>query len=238
MRRVTHLQGTQRSCQRKKYNKSAQWTHIEWLLVSNIFNSGFPLFYPIKFPDFSLTFPWFPKIPPWFFLSFHQDILAKRTIFIFFKCGLSDISLCKYCLIKCNFLSVPEKAFAVFKKHFPQIKRFKNSFEKSSLIWKFFPWFWLKTLLFFPDFTDWKKSSKIFLFSLISLIGGKPVQCIMVPSHGTKPRPTPMFWKGCTVYADLHENVIPSKSQKEVSLVTIAMSTRKFSKRVHMWLLV
>ena len=46
--------------------------------------------------------------------------------------------------------------------------------KKSSLIWKLFPWFWLKTP-FFPDFPDWKKSSKFSLNSLISLIGGNPV---------------------------------------------------------------
>ena len=65
---------------------------------------GSHFFYPIKFPDFSLTFPWFPKSFPWFFLSFHQDILVQKTIFILFICDLSDISLCKYC----NFLTAPE----------------------------------------------------------------------------------------------------------------------------------
>ena len=67
---------------------------------------GSHFFYPVKFPDFSLTFPWFPKNFPWF-----------------------------------NSL----------KKHFPQIfgfKRFENGLEKSSLIWNFFPWFWLKTSCF------------------------------------------------------------------------------------------
>ena len=64
--------------------------------------SGFPLFF---IPSNSLTFPWFPKIFPWFFLSFHQDILVKKkNILILFKCGLNDISLCKYC----NFLTAPE----------------------------------------------------------------------------------------------------------------------------------
>ena len=37
--------------------------------------AGFPLFYPVKFPDF----PWFPKSFPWFFLNFHQVILVKKT---------------------------------------------------------------------------------------------------------------------------------------------------------------
>ena len=49
---------------------------------------GSHFFYPVKFPDFSLTFPWFPKIFPRFFLSLHQDTLVKKTIFILFKCGL------------------------------------------------------------------------------------------------------------------------------------------------------
>ena len=38
--------------------------------------SGFPLFYPVKFPDF-------PKIFPRFFLSFHEDILVKKTYLFF-----------------------------------------------------------------------------------------------------------------------------------------------------------
>ena len=120
--------------------------------------SGFPFFYPVKFPDF----PWFPKIFPWFFLSFHQENFSKKTLF-------SDISLWKYCLIKCNFLTAPgKKGFIVLKKkNFPQIKRFENGFEKV-------PWFEIfslilaETPLFFPE---WEKSSK---FSLISLIGGNP----------------------------------------------------------------
>ena len=50
------------------------------------------------------------------------------------------------------------------------LKGLKMVWKKSSLIWNFFPWFWLKNP-FFPDFPDWKKSSK---FSLNSLIGGNP----------------------------------------------------------------
>ena len=53
------------------------------------------------------------------------------------------------------------------------LKGLKMVWEKSSLIWNFFPWLWLKNL-FFPDFSDWKKSSKFSLNSLISLIGGNP----------------------------------------------------------------
>ena len=55
-------------------------------------------------------------------------------------------------------------SFKSLKKHFPQIyrsKKFENVLEKSSLI-----------LAETPVFSDWKKSSKI---SLISLIGGNLV---------------------------------------------------------------
>ena len=68
-----------------------------------------------------------------------------------------------------------KKVFIVLKKHFflrlKGLKGLKMVLKKSSLIWKLFPWFWLKTP-FSPDFPDWKKSSK---FSLNSLIGGNPV---------------------------------------------------------------
>ena len=64
-----------------------------------------------------------------------------KTIFILFKCGLSDISLCKYYLIKCNFLTVPERKVLVLKIFLAQNKRFENGFEKK------FP-----DLNFFPDF--------------------------------------------------------------------------------------
>ena len=40
---------------------------------------------------------------------------------------------------------------------------------------KFFSLILAEKPLFFPDFPDWKKSSKISLNSLISLIGGNPV---------------------------------------------------------------
>ena len=39
---------------------------------------------------------------------------------------------------------------------------------------KFFSLILAEKPLFFPDFPDWKKSSKISLNSLISLIGGNP----------------------------------------------------------------
>ena len=38
---------------------------------------------------------------------------------------------------------------------FIDLKSLKMVWKKSSLIWNFFPWFWLKNP-FFPDFPDWK----------------------------------------------------------------------------------
>ena len=64
--------------------------HIVAILIvnrqkrENSLTQGSHFFYPIKFPDFSLTFPWFPKSFPWFFLSFHQDILVKKKTYLFF----------------------------------------------------------------------------------------------------------------------------------------------------------
>ena len=63
------------------------------------------------------------------------------------------------------------------KKHFPQIyrfKRFENGLEKKFPDLKFFSLILAEKPLFFPDFPDWKKSSKFSLNSLISLIGGNP----------------------------------------------------------------
>ena len=67
-------------CQNKLYEKNFSKASDErWKTTfCVILLAGFPLFYPVKFPDFSLTFPWFPKSFPWFFLSFHQDILVKK----------------------------------------------------------------------------------------------------------------------------------------------------------------
>ena len=106
---------------------------------------GSYFFYPIKFSDFSL-------------------ILVKKN----HTCGLSDISLSKYCLIKCNFLIVPEKRFYSLKKKFSQIKRFESGFEKKFPDLKILSLILAENPLFFPD---WKKSLK---FSLISLISGNP----------------------------------------------------------------
>ena len=67
--------------------------------------------------------------------------------------------------------------FNSLKKHFPQIYRFKgfkNGLEKKFPDLKFFSLILAEKPLFFPDFPDWKKSSKFSLNSLISLIGGNP----------------------------------------------------------------
>ena len=71
--------------------------------------------------------------------------------------------------------------FNSLKKHFPQIyrfKRFENGLEKKFPDLKFFSLILAENPLFFPDFPDWKKSSKFSLNSLISLISGNPVFCI------------------------------------------------------------
>ena len=125
------------------------------------------LFYPIKFPDFSLTFNWFPKSFPWLFPSFHQDILVKKPYLFFLNVALVT-------LVYANIaISWQLLRFNSLKKHFLQIyrfKRFENGLEKKFPDLKLFSlilaenWF----SLFFPD---WKKSSN---FSLISLIGGNP----------------------------------------------------------------
>ena len=73
-----------------------------------------------------------------------------------FKYGLSDISLDKYCLIKCNFLAVPErKVLTVLKNIFPQIKKFENGLKKVPDL-KILALILGENPLFFPDFPDWK----------------------------------------------------------------------------------
>ena len=96
--------------------------HVAVSLSAN--KQGSLFFNPVK------TFPCFPKIFPWFFLSFHQDILVKKNTFILFKCGLSDISLCKYYLIKCNSLKLLKKGFTVLKNIFPRLKGLKMVLKK------------------------------------------------------------------------------------------------------------
>ena len=138
------------------------WLFNKIFSIDTILKTGFPLF-------LSRQIPWFPKSFPWFFLGFHQDILFKKTYLFFLNVALVT-------LVYANIaISWQILRFNSLKKHFPQIyrfNRFENGLEKSSLIWNFFPWFWLKNW-FFPDFPDWKKSSK---FSLNSLICGNPVK--------------------------------------------------------------
>ena len=62
-----------------------------------------------------------------------------------------------------------KKGFTVLKNIFPHIKWFENSLEKKFPDLKIFPPILAENTLFFPDFPDWKKSSK---FSLNFLIGG------------------------------------------------------------------
>ena len=75
----------------------------------------------------SLIFTWFPKSFPWFFLSFHQDILVKKTYLFFLNVALVT-------LVYANIaISWQLLRFNSLKKHFPQIyriKRFENGLEK------------------------------------------------------------------------------------------------------------
>ena len=122
---------------------------------------GSHFFYPVKFPDFSLTFPWFPKSFPWFFLSFHQDILVKKKTYLFF------LNVPLVTLVYANIaISWQLLRFNSLRKHFPQIyrfKRFENGLEKKFPDLKFFSLILAEKPLFFPDFPDWKKSSKFSL---------------------------------------------------------------------------
>ena len=64
--------------------------------------------------------------------------------------------------------------FNSLKKRCPQIfgfKRFENGLGKKFPDLKYFPLILAENPIFYPDFPDWKKSSK---FSLNSLIGGNP----------------------------------------------------------------
>ena len=104
-------------------------------------------------PSNSLIFPWFPKSFPWFFLSFHQDILVKKNpTYLFF------LNVALVTLVYANItISWQLLRFNSLKKHFPQIYRFKsfeNSLEKSSLILAENPCFSLigKSLQNFPWF--------------------------------------------------------------------------------------
>ena len=114
---------------------------------------------------------------PWFFLSFQQDILGKKT-FILVKCG--PTYHWGRCLQKHQFITITD--IPPKKRFFLRLKCVENGFEKSSLIWNFFPWYWLKNPQFFPDFPDWKK------FSKFSLIGGNPEQSGSLRTHAAAVR--------------------------------------------------
>ena len=116
-------------------------------------------------------FPDFLRVFPDFFLSFHQDILVKKHLFFLnvalvtsVYANIASLSAISWQLLRFNSL----------KKHFPQIfgyKRFENGLGKKFSDLKYFPLILAENPIFYPDFPDWKKSSK---FSLNSLIGGNP----------------------------------------------------------------
>ena len=142
------------------------WIHLKNLnWVIHIQGSHF--FNPVKFPDFSLTFPWFRKSFPWFFLSFHQDILVKKTYLFFLNVAL--VTLVYANIASLSAISWQLLRFNSLKKHFPQIFgfiRFENGLGKKfpdlnffpDFGWKppVFPWFpWLeKAFKIFPEFPD------------------------------------------------------------------------------------
>ena len=109
------------------------------------FTADFIIGFSNRVPTFlSHQIPWFPKIFPWFFLSFHQDIEKK----ILFTYGLVILVYANIASLSAISWHLLKKSFYSLKKHFPQIKRFENGLKKSSLIWNLFLWFWLKTPCF------------------------------------------------------------------------------------------
>ena len=126
------------------------------------------------FPDFSLIF--LKRLFPGFFLSFHQDILAKKTYCILFKCqAFSDIRSTANIAIS---QQLPEICNSPYVKHFHfrfiGLESVWKWFEKKvHLIWQYFPLILadkplsLRSLIFpdwihnvfknfpeFPDFPD------------------------------------------------------------------------------------
>ena len=67
-----------------------------------------------------------------------------------------------------------KERFYILKKHFTSDYKVWKWFWKKFPDLKFFSLILAENPLFFPDFPDWKKSSKISLNSLISLIGKNP----------------------------------------------------------------
>ena len=96
---------------------------------------------------------------PWFFLSFHQDIVQKTYLF-FSKNGLSDITNLVYAntasLGAISWQLLAKTGFTFLKKNFLRLKALKVVLKKKFPDLNFPPWFWLKTL-FSPDFPEWKK---------------------------------------------------------------------------------
>ena len=109
------------------------------MLFEQILLQGSYFFNPVKFPDFSLTFPWFRKSFPWFFLSFHQDILVKKTYLFFLNVAL--VTLVYANIASLSAISWQLLRFNSLKKHFPQIFgfiRFENGLGKKFPDLKFF----------------------------------------------------------------------------------------------------
>ena len=73
-----------------------------------------------------------------------------------------------------------KERFYILKKHFTSDYKVWKWFWKKFPDLKIFSLILAENPLFFPDFPDWKKSSKFSLNSLISLIGGNPVWDILL----------------------------------------------------------
>ena len=103
------------------------------------------VFYPVKFPDFSLVFARFPKSFPWIFLSFHQDILVQKTYWFFLNVALVTLVYANITSLSTIFWQLLR--FNSIKNIFLRLKGLKIIWKKSSLFW-IFPWFWLKSPCF------------------------------------------------------------------------------------------
>ena len=110
-------------------------------------------------PGFPLFIPSNSQIFPWFFLSFHQDILVKKTYFFFINVALVTLvyaniaiswQLLRFNSLKNIFLrSIGLNSLKMVWKKFPNWKFFPRSPPPPV-----FPWFpWLeKVFKIFPDF--------------------------------------------------------------------------------------
>ena len=96
-------------------------------------------------PSNSLTFPWFLKIFLWFFISFHQDILVKKTYLFFLNVALVTT-------VYANIASLSAISWQFLKKRFYSlIKTFSHRLKGLKMVLKKVPWF----EHCFPDF-GWK----------------------------------------------------------------------------------